>query len=579
MKHPYRSCNCGEISTQIIGQTVKLSGWIFRMRDHGGVIFVDLRDHYGIIQLVFHNEIEVISSVHIESVVTVEGNVVKRSVKTVNDKIKNGDIEIVVKSWKIESNAEILPLQVASDEDIAEELRLRYRFLDLRREKVHKNIILRSQFIQELRNVMIDEDFLEFQTPILTASSPEGARDYLVPSRLHKGKFYALPQAPQQFKQLLMVSGFDRYFQVAPCFRDEDSRADRSPAEFYQLDFEMSFVTQEEIMRIMEHVIMRSCKDIFSVEVQHFASITYQESMQKYGTDKPDLRNPLVIYDVGSIFVNSGFTLFKGNIEKGMVVRAIMVTGIGTKPRSFFDKQNDYVRSIGLPGLGYVNFTDGGKAKGPIAKFLTDKEIVDLCKIVGGRNGCAVFFVSDYEKEINKFISIIRTHLANELSLIDNKEFKFCWVTDFPLFEYDENTKKINFSHNPFSMPQQNLVGDPLQILAYQYDLVCNGIELASGAIRNHKLDVMYKAFKIAGYAEEEVKESFPALVNSFKFGAPPHGGIALGIDRLLMLMLGENNIREVICFPMNQKAEDILMGAPSVAASSHLKELAIKHI
>ena len=571
----YRTHNCGELSQQMIGQEVKLAGWVFRIRDHGGLMFIDLRDHYGVVQLVLNENID---AVRVESVIVVTGEVVKRSAETINANIKNGDIEVMVKTLEVESASDVLPLQVSSDQDSSEEIRLKYRFLDLRRARLKNNMVLRSKFIQTLRELMIQQGFLEFQTPIITASSPEGARDYLVVSRLHKGKFYALPQAPQQFKQLLMVAGFDKYFQIAPCFRDEDSRADRSPAEFYQLDFEMSFVRQEQVMNVMEQIITGVCAQVFDVEVKTFPHITYHEAMRKYGSDKPDLRNPLIIVDVTKIFENSDFTLFNNNVKKGMLVRAIAIPGVGTHPRSFFDKQNEYARSIGAPGLGYINFTAEGMAKGPIAKFLNEEQLNQLCQLVGCRENAAIFFVSNYEKEIDKTIGMIRNHLGREVNVINEKELKFCWITDFPYFKYDESTKKVDFSHNPFSMPQQELSGDPLSILAYQYDLVGNGIELASGAIRNHKVDVMYKAFEIAGYNKEEVEKSFPALLRAFKFGAPPHGGMALGIDRMLMLLTNEQNIREVICFPMNQKAEDLLMGAPSVASDSHLKELGIKH-
>ena len=570
MQHPYRSKNCNQLSD--VQERVKLCGWISRVRDHGGVIFVDLRDHYGMVQLVFNEDL----AIRCESVIIIEGEVVKRTPERINKKSKNGEIEVIVKKWKVESESEVLPLQINSDEDPSDEIRLNYRFLDLRRDRVRKNIILRSNFIQELRISMLKQGFLEFQTPILTASSPEGARDYIVPSRLHRGKFYALPQAPQQFKQLIMVSGFDKYFQVAPCFRDEDSRADRSPGEFYQLDFEMSFVTQKEVMNVMEEVISEACNNLLNVTIDSFPQISYKDAILKYGTDKPDLRNPLIIRDVTDIFIDSNFSLFKNNVKKGMVVRAIQVPGIGMRPRNFFDRQNGYAMSIGIPGLGYINFTESGEAKGPIAKFLSDEEIDKLCQ--GDRRGSAIFFISNYENEMRKVAGIIRDHLAHESNLIDKKDFKFCWVTDFPLFEYDETAKRIDFSHNPFSMPQTSLDTDPLQILAYQYDLVGNGVELASGAIRNHKVENMYKIFEIVGYSLEEVKKSFPALVKAFKFGAPPHGGIALGIDRMLMLLTGEKNIREVICFPMSQKAEDSLMGAPSEATKLHLKELNIRH-
>ncbi len=575
MQNPYRTHYCNDISKEIIGTKVKLCGWVSRIRNHGGVVFIDLRDHSSTVQIVFNEKAESLSHTRLESVMIVDGTVIKRSDETTNDKLANGDIEVLVDKWHIESESEVLPLQITSEQTVSDEIRLRYRFLDLRREKVKNNLVLRSRFTQSLRNAMLDEDFLEINTPILTASSPEGARDYLVPSRLHQGKFYALPQAPQQFKQLLMVAGFSKYFQVAPCFRDEDSRADRSPAEFYQLDFEMSFTTQEEIIQITEKVLQKACRNVFSIEIEKFPHITYHEAILKYGTDKPDLRNPLVIQDVTSIFANSNFSIFKNNIKKGMVVRAIHVHNIGDKPRAFFDKQNTYAQSIGLPGMGYINFNDSGEAKGPIAKFLSEIEINNLAP--ENRKNSAIFFISDHRQRLKPILGDIRNHLGREAGVTNEEEFKFCWITDFPLFEYDEVRKKVDFSHNPFSMPKSTLNTDPLNILAYQYDLVGNGVEIASGAIRNHKLDQMYKAFKIIGYEKEDVDKSFPALTRAFKFGAPPHGGLAIGIDRLLMLLTGEKNIREIICFPMNQKAEDILMSAPSTVDESHLKELGIK--
>lgn len=577
MQHPYRSLKCNELSDRIIGREVKLCGWVDRIRDHGGVIFIDLRDQYGVVQLVFNEIVDQISLVRIESVIVIDGVVVKRAPDAANNRVQNGDIEIVVKRWVVESAASVLPIQIHSEEAVSDELRLKYRFLDLRRAKMQKNMRLRAQFVQKIRDVMLEHDFLEFNTPILTASSPEGARDYLVPSRIQKGKFYALPQAPQQFKQLLMVSGFDKYFQIAPCFRDEDARADRSPAEFYQLDFEMSFVTQDEVMKVMEQIIVTLCKDLFNLQINAFPHITYNDAMLKYGTDKPDLRNPLLIKDATDLFSNSDFSLFKKNVGKGMVVRSIVVPNLGSKPRSFFDKQNQYARSIGAPGLGYINFTEAGEAKGPIAKFLSDDKIQQLCGV--DRENSAIFFISNYKSEVDKISGDIRNQLAREAGLINEEVFKFCWVTDFPLFKYDEKEKKIDFSHNPFSMPNGALDEEPLEILAYQYDLVGNGVELASGAIRNHRIEDMYKIFQIANYSEQEVEASFSTLLRAFKCGVPPHGGIALGIERTLMLLMREPNIREVICFPMSQKAEDVLMGAPNNVSEWQLKELAIKTI
>lgn len=585
--HRYRTHTCNALTLANEGQIVRLSGWIHRIRDHGHLLFVDLRDHYGITQCVVDSssaDFQAAQSVRSESVVTITGRVVKRTPETVNAKMPTGMIEIQVDSFQIDSMAEIIPIQVHSDQEFPEETRLRYRFLDLRREKMHANIVLRSQIIASLRQKMIAQGFLEFQTPILTSSSPEGARDYLVPSRVHPGKFYALPQAPQQFKQLLMVAGFDRYFQIAPCFRDEDSRADRSPGEFYQLDFEMSYVTQEDVFAAIEPVLHEVFVQYGKDKVVNnypFPRIKYEESMLKYGVDKPDLRNPLVICDVTAIFKDSSFNAFAKPIQNGgAVVRAIPAPKTAEFPRSFFDKMNDLAKSVGAPGLGYIIFSEG-QGKGPIAKFLTPEQINELKTRSGCQDGDALFFACASKKAAEKLAGLARTRLGEELNLIDQNCFTFCWVIDFPLFEYNEDEKKIDFSHNPFSMPQGGLEAlltqDPLTINAYQYDIVCNGVELSSGAIRNHLPEVMYKAFEIAGYGKEVVESKFGGMLNAFKYGAPPHGGCAPGIDRIVMLLANEPNIREVIAFPMNQQAQDLLMQAPSEVSEKQLKELHIR--
>lgn len=580
--HAYRTHTCSELTKKNVGETVKLSGWVHRKRDHGNLLFIDLRDHYGITQLVADGgaQFDLLSYIKLESIITVEGKVVARSEETTNKDLLTGEIEVVVGDMKIESPAEPLPIQVNSDREQPEETRLRYRFLDLRREKLHKNIMLRSQVISSLRRRMTDSGFNEFQTPILTASSPEGARDYLVPSRIHPGKFYALPQAPQQFKQLLMVSGFDKYFQIAPCFRDEDGRADRSPGEFYQLDIEMSFVTQEDVFAAIEPVLHGVFTEFGDKAVTQypFPRITYKESMLKYGSDKPDLRNPLIISDVTEVWRGSGFGIFNKVIEGGGVVRAIPAPGCAAKPRSFFDNMIEFAKSMGAQGLAYIIFEENGDAKSPIAKFLTPEKLAELKQVAGVKNGDAVFFSSGAELSAAKLAGQVRVQLGNELDLLEKGIFKFLWVVDFPYFEYDEEEKKIIFSHNPFSMPQGGmdalLTKNPLDILAYQYDIVCNGVELSSGAIRNHKPDLMYKAFEIAGYGPEVVDSKFGGMISAFKFGAPPHGGLAPGVDRMVMLLADEPNIREVIAFPMNQKAEDLLMQAPNIADDKQLREL-----
>ncbi len=584
--HSYRTHTCAELRAPQVGETVRLSGWVHRKRDHGQLLFIDIRDHYGITQCVTDASKPVFKAAEdtrVESVVTVTGRVVKRSAETVNAQLPTGEIEVVIDDYVVQSAAEQVPLQVNAQEDAGEETRLRYRFLDLRRERIHKNILLRSKVIASIRRRMIDQGFTEFQTPILTASSPEGARDFLVPSRLHPGKFYALPQAPQQFKQLLMVAGFDRYFQIAPCFRDEDSRADRSPGEFYQLDFEMSFVTQEDVFAAIEPVIagvFDEFADGRSVTKPPFPRIAYAESMLKYGNDKPDLRNPLVIADVSKVFAGSGFGIFAKAIEKGGVVRGIPAPKTADKPRSFFDKMNDWAREQGYPGLGYIVF-EKGEAKGPIAKFLDADRLATLKAATGAGDGDAVFFSAGKADDAAKLAGLARTRVGTELDLIEKRAFKFCWIVDFPMYEKDETTGAIGFSHNPFSMPQGGLEAlttkDPLDILAYQYDIVCNGVELSSGAIRNHKPEIMLKAFEIAGYGPEVVEKKFGGMLNAFRYGAPPHGGSAPGIDRIVMLIADEPNIREVIVFPMNQRAEDLMMGAPSEVTEKQLRELSIR--
>ena len=585
--HAYRTHTCGQLGREDAGRTVRLSGWVHRKRDHGNLLFVDLRDNYGVTQCVADVSSAVFAALEKarpESVVTVTGKVVRRSPETVNPKLATGDIEVQAAEVEIQTMAEILPMQVAGDHDYPEDMRLKYRFLDLRREKIHDNMLLRSHVIASLRRRMTEQGFVEFQTPILTASSPEGARDYLVPSRLHPGKFYALPQAPQQFKQLLMVAGFDRYFQVAPCFRDEAGRADRSPGEFYQLDFEMSFVTQEDVFAAIEPVLQGVFEEFGGdrkVTPAPFPRIPYDESMLKYGSDKPDLRNPLVIADVTEAFRGSNFGIFARAIEgKGAVVRAIPAPGAADQPRGWFDKLNEWAREQGAGGLGYIQFAAEG-AKGPIAKNLEPERVAAIKNAAGLKDGDAVFFACDKAIAAAKFAGLVRTRIAQELDLIEKDVFKFCWTVDFPMYEMNEDTGLVEFSHNPFSMPQGGmdalLTRDPLEIKAFQYDIVCNGVELSSGAIRNHRPDIMLKAFEIAGYSAEHVEEHFGGMLNAFKFGAPPHGGAAPGIDRIVMLLADEPNIREIILFPMNKQAQDLLMGAPAEVDASRLKELHLK--
>ena len=582
----YRTHTCGALRAGDVGRTVRLSGWVHRRRDHGGLLFIDLRDHYGLTQCVFHAgspHLAAAETVRLESVITVTGAVVAREASAINPKLPTGEVEVAVQDLVVQSAADTLPLQVNSDAEFPEETRLRHRFLDLRREKLHRNVLLRSRVIASIRRRMIAAGFTEFSTPILTASSPEGARDYLVPSRLHPGQFYALPQAPQQFKQLLMVAGFDRYFQIAPCFRDEDSRADRSPGEFYQLDLEMSFVTQEDVWAAIEpvmHGVFAEFRPDSKVTPPPFPRIPYDEALARYGSDKPDLRNPLVIEDVTDVFRGGGFAVFAGAIEKGAIVRGLRAPGAAAQPRSFFDKLNQWARDEGAPGLGYVVLAEGA-ARGPIAKFLDEGRLAALRRATGAVDGDAVFFVCDKRAPADRLAGKARTRLGEELDLIEKGAFRFCWVTDFPMYERDEETGKIEFSHNPFSMPQGGLEAletkDPLTIKAYQYDIVCNGVELSSGAIRNHRPDIMFKAFAIAGYSREEVEARFGGMLNAFRYGAPPHGGSAPGIDRIVMLIAGESNIREVIAFPMNQQAQDLLMQAPAPVPPERLKELHIK--
>lgn len=591
--HKYRTHNCNELSLQNEGSIIRLSGWIHRKRDHGNLLFIDLRDHYGITQIMFteqNQELrELASHLKLETVITVTGKVVKRSIDSINQKINSGEIEVIASEINIESSAENLPLIVSSNEaEEAEMIRLKYRFLDLRRQKLHQNIILRSKVINHIRKLLTEANFLEITTPILTSSSPEGARDFLVPSRLHHGKFYALPQSPQQFKQLLMVAGFDRYFQIAPCFRDEDTRADRS-FEFYQCDIEMSFVTEEDIFSVIEPVLydifVKFSKTGYNVSSLPFVRIPYHEAMLKYGTDKPDLRNPLIIGDVTDIFKNLSENIITSNIkDKSFIVRAISAPNISTKPRSFFQKSEEFAKNQGSKGLGYIIFTEEGEAKGPLVKFFTDNLLAELREKLGANNGDVIFFISDEANKAAYIAGKIRDYLAQELDLIEKNSFKFCWITDFPFYEINNQTGKIDFSHNPFSMPRGGLaalqnaknIDDLLAIKAHQYDIVCNGIELSSGAIRNHKPEVMYEAFKITGYSKQEVEEKFGGMLNAFKFGAPPHGGLAPGIDRIIMLLAETPNIREVIAFPLNQQGEDLLMNAPSHVDNRQLKELAI---
>ena len=584
--HAYRTHTCAALRAEHAGQAVRLSGWVHRKRDHGGVLFVDLRDHYGLTQIVCDVDspaLKVLEGLRLESVVTIDGNVKARAEGTTNANLPTGEVEVYARGVTVQSRAEELPMPVAGEQDYPEDIRLKYRFLDLRRESVHANMMLRSQVIASLRRRMTEQGFTEFQTPILTASSPEGARDYLVPSRVHPGKFYALPQAPQMFKQLLMVAGFDRYFQIAPCFRDEDARADRSPGEFYQLDFEMSFVTQEDVFQAIEPVLGGVFEEFANgravTATGEWPRIPYKRAMLEFGSDKPDLRNPLRIADVTGHFAKSGFGLFEKIAGSGGVVRAIPAPGTADKSRKFFDDMNDWARAEGFAGLGYVT-RKAGEFGGPIAKNHGSEGMETLYAELGLGPDDGLFFAAGKEAEAARLAGLARTRVGEQLALLESA-FRFCWVVDYPMFEYDEDLKKVDFSHNPFSMPQGELEAlegkDPLEVLAWQYDIVCNGIELCSGAIRNHRPDIMYKAFAIAGYSRAEVDANFSGMINAFKYGAPPHGGAAPGVDRIVMLLADEPNIREVTVFPLNQKAEDLMMSAPSAVDLKQLRELHIR--
>ena len=586
----YRSHNCSELSDKEIGKKVQISGWLHRKRDHGNLLFIDLRDHYGMTQCVVENKnkyFPILEKLKPESVIKISGKVVKRASGTENLDLKTGKIEISIEAVVVLSEAKDLPMPVFGEQEYPEEIRLKYRFLDLRREEMHKNIILRSKVISFIRSEMIKLGFLEYQTPILTSSSPEGARDFLVPSRLNPGKFYALPQAPQQFKQLIMVSGFDKYFQIAPCFRDEDARADRSPGEFYQLDLEMSFVEQEDVFQVVEKLMINLFKN-FSIKKkinEKFPRISYEDSIRKYGTDKPDLRNPLIIQDITDIFKRDDvkFDIFKKLVKSGSVVKTIITKNTKDRPRSFFDNIDKWSKEQGASGLAYFTLEKDKqvRGKGPVGKFFSEESLKEIMKKCNAEIGDSIFLACGKKKEIEKILSIARNKIGQDLGIIDKDQFAFCWIVDYPMFEYDEKVKKIIFSHNPFSMPQGDIkelnFDKPLDIKAYQYDIVCNGIELSSGAIRNHLPDLMYKLFSIAGYDKKKVDEKFSGMINAFSYGAPPHGGIAPGIDRIVMLLAGKENIREVTLFPMNQNAQDLMMQAPSDVHDNQLKELSIK--
>ena len=586
----YRTHNCSELDESNIDKKIILSGWLHRKRDHGNLLFIDLRDHYGLTQCVIENKnkfFSILEKIKPESVLKVSGKVIKREKGTENLELKTGKIEVAIESLEVLSDAKELPMPVFGEQDYPEDIRLKYRFLDLRRDEMHHNIILRSKVISFIREEMLKIGFLEFQTPILTSSSPEGARDFLVPSRLNPGKFYALPQAPQQFKQLIMVSGFDKYFQIAPCFRDEDARADRSPGEFYQLDLEMSFVEQEDVFNVVEKLLTNVFKKFSNKNIKStkFPRIPYKEAMQKYGTDKPDLRNPLIIHDVTEIFSRDDvkFDIFKKLVKSGSYVKAILTKNTKDKPRSFFDNIDKWAKEQGASGLAYFTFEKDEKitAKGPVGKFFSENSLKEIMKICNASIGDSLFLSCGKEKELEKILSISRDKICSDLNLINKNEYSFCWIVDYPMFEIDEKTNKIIFSHNPFSMPQGDIkkinFDKPLNIKAFQYDIVCNGIELSSGAIRNHIPELMYKLFSIAGYSEKNVNEKFSGMINALSYGAPPHGGIAPGIDRIVMLLADEKNIREVTLFPMNQNAEDLMMKAPSRVDEEHLKELNIK--
>ena len=583
----YRTHNCGELNIKDKNKKISLSGWINKKRDHGNLLFLDLRDNYGVTQCVIensHKNFKELEKLPFETVLKIDGNVLERTKDTLNKELNTGEIEISIISYEILGTTKELPMPVFSDQEYSEEIRLKYRFLDLRRKKIHKNIILRSKVISFIRSEMEKLGFLEFQTPILTSSSPEGARDFLVPSRLNPGKFYALPQAPQQFKQLIMVSGFDRYFQIAPCFRDEDARADRSPGEFYQLDLEMSFVEQEDVFEVVEKLMLNVFKKFSDKKMLYdkFPKITYSDAMIKYGTDKPDLRNPIIINEFTEIFKRDdvNFEIFKKLVNKECIVRGIIAKNTKDKPRSFFDSIDKWAKDQGASGLAYFTIEKEGeiKGKGPIGKFFGSDSIKEIMKISNAEVGDSIFLACGKKSEVENILSLAREKIANELKLINHDSFAFCWIVDYPMFEEDEKTKKIIFSHNPFSMPQGNIkkldLSKPLEIKAYQYDIVCNGIELSSGAIRNHIPELMYKLFSIAGYEKKVVDEKFSGMINALSYGAPPHGGIAPGIDRIIMLLAGEKNIREVTMFPMNQNAQDLMMNAPSKVSEEQLKEL-----
>ena len=583
----YRTHNCNELRKKDLDKDISISGWINKKRDHGNLLFIDLRDNYGITQCIIDKENKnflELEKTQLETVIKIQGKVINRSNETINKDIKTGEIEVVINKFEILGTCKELPMPIFSDQEYAEEIRLKYRFLDLRRKKIHENIILRSKVISYIRNEMTKIGFLEFQTPILTSSSPEGARDFLVPSRLNPGKFYALPQAPQQFKQLIMVSGFDKYFQIAPCFRDEDARADRSPGEFYQLDLEMSFVEQEDVFNVVEELLVNTFKKFSNKKLMYdqFPKISYVDAMLKYGSDKPDLRNPLVINDITDVFERDdvSFEIFKKLVKSGSKVRCISTKNTKDKPRSFFDNIDKWAKEQGASGLAYFTFEEEGElsAKGPIGKFFSKEALVEIMKKTNSEVGDSIFMACGKQNDLEKITAQARDKIAKDLDLIDDDIFAFCWIVDYPMFERNEITNKIEFSHNPFSMPQGDLTDkdleNPLNILAYQYDIVCNGIELSSGAIRNHKPELMYKLFSIAGYDKNQVDEKFSGMINALSFGAPPHGGIAPGIDRIVMLLANEKNIREVTMFPMNQNAQDLMMKAPSEVTEEQLKEL-----